>query len=117
MVTVERQGIVVFGINNDGKGSNIGMEGTKDGIDEQGASKSLSMESRINGQTTDSDGWNRRIPRQFLFNIVRQLSDGNLGGGKRVKTGDMFRLIANRNIACSHAAANVLRNLCSEIPV
>ena len=75
MVFIERDGSVVLGGNEHCKRCGLSPEASRCCVGEKCASESLALEFQIDCESTNADGGQRRIAREFFYHDLRQIRD------------------------------------------
>lgn len=116
-MSVEINGILVFGIDDHGKDRDFRAGGAHQGIPDQAATHPPPLKILVYGQPSESGNWYGRITRQSLCHRLWNIGQGNIRCGKRVEPRNTIGLILKSHVACRDAAAHILRHTFDKIAV
>jgi len=116
-VLIEGNGILVFGIDDQGECGNVRLDYPTGGVHQHRGAEPSAPEILVNRQATDAHGGDGRLRWKLACDLDRKVRHGDVTGRERVEAADLLGVAAERDVARRQAAADVLGDLAVEISV
>ena len=117
MTAIKGGGRVVLGIDDHRQHCRLGAQRAQDSIEQKRRPQLPAPETLIDRKPANQRRRQHRIARQAAGVVIRQVMDGNAGGGQRVIARHRRRAVRQRDKAVGHAPPHILTGLAFEIAV
>ncbi len=119
ILLVECACLIVFGINNNGPGTNVRTlsKGTPQRVIEQMPAEATPLIREVDGESPEEDRWDKRVSREFPRCTQREIAALHRERAQGIESCHSLFVGINEHEHRRHIAANVLTCLGSEIAI